>query len=300
MKITGLLFPIVISSFPFLPLTAQENQVKIGRFSAREVQVQSGIFMQSTIPGNLHDFRKLAPESFLLNNDLSGFSQRMSGGSYTGTMFSLQAGFRFSDNQKKAYKINPLIRMGVTYYSGSSMTNHLYKRTSGTYDILTSSQTGETFRIDSTNRESIHMNFFTRHLRFDGALIYRTFPGARFSLFTGAGFTAGLTIGAQTNISHSSNTWLNTYSSSDASINYSKSFDSDFYESETLTNSPQFGFSGYIPLGINFRVAKKHAFWSHLHVFFEMRMGIDFIVIKNIKTLENTIRHQGVGLKIKW
>jgi hypothetical protein len=300
MKITGLLFPIVLTFFPFLPLRAQENHVKISRFSVREVQIQSGNFIQSTIPGTLEDFRKLAPESVLLNTDMSGFSQRMSGGSYTGAMFSIMAGFQFSDNQKKAYKTNPLLRMGVTYYSGMPLTNHLTKRTSGTYDILTSYQTGDIFRIDSTNREAIYMDFFTRHLRFDGSMIYRTFPGARFSLFTGAGVTAGLTFGAQTYISHNSNTWLDIYTSSDVNLNYWKSFDSDFYESETFTNSNQLGFSGYIPLGVNYRVSKKHEFWSHMHIFCEIRMGIEFIVIKNIKTLEYTTRHQGVGLKIVW
>jgi hypothetical protein len=290
---------IVFTALTF-NLSAQDHEKTPKKLKPVEVQIQTGWYLEQERPGTVEEFKKLAPQSDLLNSDFTGFSQYGYSDYVSSPLFSILVGFQFIDKQKEKFRPNPLFRIGISYFSGYPLEYALSRRTSGIYDTLTSSQSGEIYIIDSINREYYFMDFSTKYLRFDGSVIYRTNPAARFSLFTGAGLTAGLSFNSETSVYYSNSTRLEARSS------YTRDFYMNQYLgnrksiSESYSNKSQFGFSGYIPLGMDFRIGKKHPFWSNIHMFCEMRLGINVTFLKDVKTLVNNSMHNGLGLKFTW
>jgi hypothetical protein len=299
MRVTNYLSIVVLSALSSA-LTAQESEKPLKWLKAQEIQIQTGGYLERTLLGSVEDFKKLAPNSELLKNDLTGYNQDWYAYYYSNPMFSILVGFQFNDRQKEKPRPNPLLRLGISYFSGYPLANSFSKETSGFYDTLTSSQTGKTYVIDSVNREYFSVDYFTNYLRFDGSLIYRTNPEARFSFFTGAGLTAGISFNSETYIYHSNYTWLSAQSSGDLYYPAGRYTQSGGYSSEHFPNKSHFGFSGYIPLGMDFRLGKKHPFWSNIHLFYELRLGLNVNFIPDLKTVANTNIHNGFGLKFTW
>ena len=209
-------------------------------------------------------------------------------------------GLQFSDKQKSAYKANPLLRLGISYFSGTSITSAFYKEERFPYDTLTSSQTGQVIYIDSINSKSYSMNYSSEQLRLDASLIFRTNPEARWSLFAGIGVNAGLSINASTDI------YFNRYESSDTRFingNGSSPYgysNTDNSKSENFKNKSNFGLSTYIPMGVDFRIGKKKEFWKRTHLFYELRPGVNITSIPELRTITNSSIQHGIGLRVSW
>jgi hypothetical protein len=291
---------IVVLTASSAALSAQESDKPLKLLKVQEIQIQTGGYIERSLPGSVADFKKLAPDSELLKNDLTGYNQDWYTQYYSNPLFSILVGFQFNDRQTEKPRPNPLLRLGISYYSGYPLENSFSKETSGLYDTLTSSQTGEIFIIDSVNREYFSMDYFTSYLRFDGSLIYRTNPEARFSFFTGAGLTAGISFNSETYIYHSNRTFLSTQPWGGSYFPSDTYTQSNGYSSEHFPNKSNFGFSGYIPLGMDFRIGKKHPFWSNIHMFYELRLGLNVNFITDLRTVANTHVHNGFGLKFTW
>ncbi|HPS71758.1 MAG TPA: hypothetical protein PLM70_05865 [Bacteroidales bacterium] len=69
-------------------------------------------------------------------------------------------------------------------------------------------------------------------------------------------------------------------------------------ESEMINNNNNFGFSAYIPLGVDFRIGKKRDFWKRIHLFYELRPNINVTYIPNLRSITNTSINHGIGCKI--
>jgi hypothetical protein len=293
MKTRNLLPAIILLTISFSVFGQEQESKTIKRISIHDIYIQTGwLNARNANAGTLTDFKALAPQSVLLKNDLTAYSQ-YGGSSPTSGIFSVMLGIQFSDKQKKSYKANPLLRLGIIF-SGTNLTNELYKEDSKRYDTLTSSRTGQTTYVDSIHSKSYNMNYTSQQLRFDGSIIFRTNPQARWSLFTGIGITAGFSFNTYTNISY------NTSSYSSLSGLSSLSSYSYPYSTENYKNKTNFGFSSYIPMGINFRIGKKREFWKHTHLFFELRPGINVTSIPELSTYINPSMQYGFGLKYSW
>lgn len=291
---------VVILLTVSLSVIGQEQQPKtVKRISIHDFYIQTGMFLERNTNGTLTDFKTLAPKSVLLNSDFTGYSSS-NGFSLTGnSMFSVMLGIQFSDKQKKAYKTNPLLRLGISYFSGTSLTSSLYKDERKPYDTLTSTQTGQTVYRDSITTKSYSMNHSSEQLRFDGSLIFRTNTEARWSLFTGIGITAGLSINANTDIDYITYSRIETR---DQNGNTSPSSSSDNFKikTERYSSKNNFGLSAYIPMGVDFRIGKKREFWKRTHLFFELRPGINSTSIPELRTITNASMQYGLGLKVSW
>src|ERR1019366_2242156 len=241
MKTRNLLPAIILLTISFSVFGQEQESKTIKRISIHDIYIQTGwLNARNANAGTLTDFKALAPQSVLLKNDLTAYSQ-YGGSSPTSGIFSVMLGIQFSDKQKKSYKANPLLRLGIIF-SGTNLTNELYKEDSKRYDTLTSSRTGQTTYVDSIHSKSYNMNYTSQQLRFDGSIIFRTNPQARWSLFTGIGITAGFSFNTYTNISY------NTSSYSSLSGLSSLSSYSYPYSTENYKNKTNFGFSSYIPI----------------------------------------------------
>jgi hypothetical protein len=298
---TSNIISVVISLTVCFSVFGQENPpTTLKRISVKGFYVQSGFFIEQNTNATLTDFKTLAPQSILLNKNMTDFSQSY-GFSVTGnSMFSVLLGLQFSDKQKTTYKKNPLVRLGISYFSGTTLTGGSYKSMRKPFDTLTSAQSGQITFIDSVTSKSYNMNYSSKQLRFDGSVIFRTRPEARWSLFTGIGITAGISFNATTNIDYSTFVGTETRNSNNnafSSYNYSNSGDS---KTEIFRNKNSIGASTYIPLGIDFRIGRKSEFWKQAHLFYELRPSINVTSIPELRTITNAGLQHGLGLRISW
>jgi hypothetical protein len=246
---------------------------------------------------------KLAPQSELLSSNLLDFSQ--SGGRVFngGAALSVMLGFKFSDKERTSYRANPLLRLGFSYSSGSYLSNNTFNEFRFPYDTLTSNQTGEQVYVDSVISRSSGANYRSDQIRFNGSLIFRTNPEARWSLYSGIGITAGVSLNATTDIYYTTNLGTETVNSNDNGYGngYGYGYENNSSSetiSESYRNNTNFGFSAYVPFGIDFRLGKKREFWKRLHLFYEIKPEISVVSIPELYTITSARLQQGVGIRV--
>jgi len=209
-------------------------------------------------------------------------------------------GIQFSDKPKTTYKANPLLRLGVSYFSGTSLTGSFYKEDRKTCDTLTSTQTGRTVYLDSVTTKSYSMNYSSEQLWFDGSLIFRTNPKARWSLFAGIGITAGFSINANTEIYYSKSDWIAARHPDGNHLFLYFSAGSYDSKEEKYRNKNNFSASTFIPLGINYRIKKNGEFLKPIYLFYELRPGIYITSIPELRTITNANIQHWFGLRVSW
>ena len=266
------------------------------RIKITEVYVQTGFVAHNKAVNTLDDFRKLAPQSTLLDSNFNGYSSHSNAfTNNVGFAFSTLVGINFLNHQKTNYNSNPQLRLGISYMSGISMSRSLRKEDTKPYDTLTSSQTGEIILIDSVSTNHFNMQYNNEQLRLHASLIFRTNPKARWSLYTGAGITAGMSFNAHTQIgfSHSNSTTVNN-----SGNYYGDTYGSYDQTTEDFINKNSFGFSAFIPLGVDWRVARKREFWKRLHLYCELGEQIDFSTVPELRTYTSSGITFSLGLRV--
>jgi hypothetical protein len=300
MNKSNIALAVVMQSFIF-PVLAQEQKPKtIKRISVYDYHVQAGISLERNNTATYSDFEKLAPNSVLLTNNLANYSS-YNGVSLNGNnMFSAILGLQFSDKQKSLYKSNPILRVGISYFSSTTLSSNVFNEVRKPYDTLTSNQTGQTIYIDSLITKNYSMNYTSDQLRFDGSLIFRTDSEARWSLFGGIGFTAGFSINANTYIHHNNSLRTETRNQNGNVFFAYNPGSMDVNRSERFKNKTNFVASAYIPMGVDFRIGKKREFWKRTHLFYELRPGVNITTIPELRTITTASLQQGLGVRVKW
>lgn len=243
----------------------------------------SGMHFYPVGSSNISDFQKLAPESILLKEDMTGYNS-FNGRYVNGnSIYSVLLGIRFKENKA------PLLRLGLNYTASNNLQNFLFKEEIFPYDTLTSSQTGEQYYLDSTTWKSYSMYHSSEQIRLDASLVYRTNAEARWSLFTGIGTMIGFAFNSVANISYHESYTTGGYQTSSYSTNN--------YVSETHSTKNYLSTSLYIPLGIDFRIGKNREFWKRIHLLYEIRPTMNFAFVPELKPLVNVSLIQNVGLK---
>jgi hypothetical protein len=279
-------------------LTAQNDSLRpIQKLNACEVNVLFGGYFQPIQYGTIAEFKKLAPGSELLKADFTAYNQFNDYVSSINSMFSVNLGFRFGNSSKSAYRKNPLLRLGFSYFSTTDLANNLGQTTTFRNDTLVSSGTGQVYYIDSTIYRSYNMQHTSDQLRLDVSLVYRTDPKARWQFYAGLGLTAGASLKSYTTVNYmvsgslvSTDYYLYPVSSEQ---NYE-------YKNEYFRNSADIGMSAYVPLGLDFRLGKKRPFWKRTHLFYEARPGASFSNIGDLGFFANISVQQGLGIKVNW
>jgi hypothetical protein len=257
-----------------------------------DMSVSSGQFWQYTDYSTIEDFRKLAPNSDILKDDLSDHSGGSSSALYIYPVYSVNMGLRFYSKSKQDYKHNPQVRVGFSFFTQTLLTANYSRADYKRYDTLTSSQTGDMIFVDSVHTSMYGMSYSTEELRLDASVIYRTSSSPRWSLYAGLGINAGWALQATTVISHND---LNatTYATS-PSYNWYNASNSEF---EQFRNKGSFGAAVYFPLGINMRLGKKREFWMPFHIYAEMRAGLNMNSIPGVGSSVLPASQFGIGLR---
>lgn len=228
------------------------------------VHVAGGAFMVGDQLLFRGDLDKVAPGSALLGQDLGGhtFSDDRY---YSGTgSFEMSIGLHPCMQQGRR---GPELRLGFIY-AGQVSQNALLRHTvQAAYDTLTSSQTGQQVFLDSVYQSDYRILRSGERFGLNASIIWRT--NGRWSLFGGAGLAGGPTMNMRTRIRHQVMHWVD---GPDVGYdNYPTNWRENEDNEELFRNGTGWWSSFYVPIGLDFQLARRNSFWNRLHLYYEVR-----------------------------
>jgi len=231
-------------------------------------------------PAQIGDFSALASGSSILLNDFSQYHQngmlfdymwpyRISRRTGTSSFQSLQVGLKLP-------RCNGTLRLGISNYKNNLMNAYASYSESHVVDTLISSQNGSMTFIDSTVSRNVFGNYSNQQIRFEAAYVWETNAGERWAFSAGAGMSFGVSYQSRTSLHYQE------YTNSYQGFGTYQGTQTSTYESEHYNNSLSFGANLYVPLGINFRLGTKSAFWKPWMIYTELRPQLSFNSIPNV------------------
>jgi hypothetical protein len=142
-------------------------------------------------------------------------------------------------------------------------------------DTLISSQNGSMTFVDSTISRNVFGNYNNQQIRIDAAYVWEMNAGERWAFSAGAGLSFGLSYQSQTSLHYTE------YTNSYQGYGSYTGNQTTTHESETYKNPMAWGANIYVPLGINFRLGTKRAFWKPWMIYSELRPQLSFNSIPN-------------------
>ncbi|MCK9254943.1 MAG: hypothetical protein GX793_06995 [Bacteroidales bacterium] len=300
MKTQSLLFVFFLISTVLFSQNDEIDSYKTARIS--DVNFQVAYFTEEKTSGNIQDFILLAPNSDLLKIDFSDYNKIMRTYLSEQTCFSINLGLQFVDKSKLNYRKNPNLRLGLTYFSGTNSRQAYSKKDYTTIDSLYFLNTDYVGVVDSINYKTIDLKHYSEQLHLDFAVLFRTKPEARWSLYTGLGLSAGISVNTKVEISFSESTSVQASSLQLGfmHLNPETYLDSmPINQDEIHKTKLFFAISGYIPLGIDFRIGKKRDFWKHTHLFYELRPSLNYSFSPEIGRVNKTYMLSLFGIKVE-
>lgn len=260
----------------------------------------SGGFIGISNPALLrNDLDKLCPSSTILNTNRDKYSHSSNYYGYSSSssgLFSGQIGVNLFKT-KTQRSVTPLLRIGVSAGEVNLINDYLSYADRFPYDTLTSSRTGEQIITDSVAGSRINVAQQGQQICLNVALLFQTDPERRLSFFAGVEAGFGLSFNNRTYVSEY--TFNSTHSSNE--YYYASSYyGSNNYKSETHLNENGWLVQTGIPIGINLRLAKKTPLLNQFHLFTEIKPGLGFYHVPELKTYAafNTQTLMGVRFKI--
>lgn len=220
----------------------------------------------------LLQWRSLLPNSELLKRDLSGYGRERGFGRNLAAagLFSVHASFRLG-GAERAKRSGAYLRTGFSYqaHGGTGMSLSRYDRVP--YDTLTSSQTGNITLVDSVYSSRYDITHRYQQVMLDASVIFmKEFP-RRWALYGGAGAAVGGAFGGIGRVEYQEDRYVSHYSGSGG-----RGFGIDADEEEEFRTKDDFVLVLYAPLGVSYRMGRRHVFWRALNLCYEMRPSLSF------------------------
>ncbi|MCC7502880.1 MAG: hypothetical protein IT229_10145 [Flavobacteriales bacterium] len=257
------------------------------------VYVGGGAFFAGEQPLYRQDISLLAPGSALLAGGLSDHDYSNAG--YEDATGLFDAGVSFHPF-RKAGGLGAELRVGFLYGGRSTLTGYLRRITRTPYDTLTSSQTGETFYVDSVHNSTYLVECSAERFGLSTSLVWRT--KGRWSIYGGVGFAGGLLMNARTEVYHSTFDGVDDPNSSRPNDVHDGRYAGNG-GSETFRNGTGWWLSLNTPIGLDFQVARRSAFWSRVHLYDELRPQLLFQGTPELGTATNLGLQSVFGVRLK-
>lgn len=283
---------------------AQEvSEASVKRVKVTDFYLTGGFVMNTLPTWSISDFQTLAPNSQLMDTDFTGYDTYstyhyggpMNSNMNTNKQVSMMLGFSFSDKDKTKMKGNPHLRIGLTYRSGELLTGNAWRTDRYTFDTLSSSG-GNEYTVDSVFSNNYRMNYSSQQLHIDVSVLFRTSPERKASLFGGIGITTGVGLNSKTNIDY--NQQISTTVNYPSYQEYSGHHGSYTYQSDAVKNETAYGFSAYVPMGLDIRLGNRNEFWKRIHLSLEMRPSLNVFVSPELGTMTTFASYHGLGMKV--
>jgi hypothetical protein len=172
-------------------------------------------------------------------------------------------------------KCQGTLRLGISNFSNQLMSAYGSYYESHVVDTLISSQNGSMTFVDSTISRNVFGNYNNQQIRIDAAYVWEMNAGERWAFSAGAGLSFGLSYQSKTSLHYTE------YTNSYQGYGSYAGNQTTTHESETYKNPMNWGANIYVPLGINFRLGTKRAFWKPWMIYSELRPQLSFNSIPN-------------------
>lgn len=289
---------LVIATLYCSAQVVEEPKPKI--LHIQDVSVFSGFGLSRTATLQFSDFQKLFPGSQLLQQDMAGYQNYYYSYLETTGNFGVLVGMQFRDKAGKAYRRNPTLRAGFQYGSGVYFSGGKVLTTNTIIDTLISQQTGQMYLVDSINTKSYTASYTSQQIRLDVSLLFGTNSEARWSFYGGIGLNAGMSLRATTEITYGEFAATRMYFGSGFNGFNNVNQEQLEYNTEQIINKANMVFTGYVPLGIDFRVGKKRQFWKQVHLLYEIRPALTMTRIPELGVYPEAQIVQQFGIKVRW
>jgi hypothetical protein len=167
-------------------------------------------------------------------------------------------------------KCQGTLRLGISNFSNQLMSAYGSYYESHVVDTLISSQNGSMTFVDSTISRNVFGNYNNQQIRIDAAYVWEMNAGERWAFSAGAGLSFGLSYQSKTSLHYTE--YTNSYQGYGSYAGNQITT----HESETYKNPMNWGANIYVPLGINFRLGTKRAFWKPWMIYSELRPQLSF------------------------
>jgi hypothetical protein len=289
--LTAMFLLIVFASYcQELP---EQNDYPLFRLSEFSASTGSGLnhrkFSKSI------DFQIFAPESIILANMHNNNLDFADYYNYSGDAF-----FSFLLGMKIKNTKNPIIRMGVSYFSALNISGRLFDDEIFRLDTLNASNSGVQYYKDSLIYHYYDSDYTAELVHLDLSVVWYANPDSRWSFYAGAGLTAGFSLNNQTSIDYQRHTRIYIYESNNPSGTTHSGSYTYHDENEIFSNNLSSTFSLYIPLGLDFRIGKNRAFWNNIHLFYDLRPAINFVNIPESGSYYTASFLQAMGVRFIW
>lgn len=287
------LFVIVVSAG--FDLFSQETDESTRVIQIYDWSLNPGVSYDYGVRRTTEDFAVLAPQAGLTDIVYPADypPSYWHSAVYLNPAFNASVGGRFYSKEKQAYCKIPSIRLGLGYNRITPFGGRIYYSNETTVDTLVSTETGQTYYLDSVVSESYWMYYNAHVMKVDFSFLLRFNSEGRWSFYTGAGLSAGVSFSATTSIDH------NTYAETKFRIGDESNYVVGLFESDDrkYKNKTGFNASCYLPVGLDLRLGKESAFWKRAHLFYEMRIGVNFVFIPELRMIRSTNFQQGLGFR---
>ncbi|MEX1189832.1 MAG: hypothetical protein WED33_11285 [Bacteroidia bacterium] len=264
----------VLFSISIFSLKAQDSQVNKSILKISDFSVQLGINSLPIQPSSVDNFRKLAPESQLLNANFENYNSSKLLAFSSNSFMSILLGMELKNRKSKEYKSNPKLRLGFNYGSFSTLSGFLNQNERFVYDTLISAQTGHVYYVDSVVNRSLIMDQNTQQLSLDIALLYRTNTENRISLYTGIGLGGGISLNTTTSITYNKRSKSETDLETNSYTTGNSYSEETTFKTESFKNKNPYTVWVYVPIGIDFRIGKYSEILKNVNLFLEMRPAL--------------------------
>lgn len=258
--------------------------------------ISGGASGNSSIFG-LNDFRKIYPASSILKRDLSGFSGY--GENYFSEYFGFGVMVGRTSRQMRVLgeRVKGTLRAGFYYDEASYFSYTLTDGSNTRVDTIKNSQGVSQFYIDSAYYKTASMYYDAKSLRAEVSALLRFNDEQRWSFYLGVGLSAGMTFNNSVNVSYSEQEVIETYPAEGLSGTSATKVEFPVYENDQSAVSSGWVVNAFVPLGIDFRLAKTGRSLEFMHLFTEVRPGISFMEIPDVRTVSGTQVSFHLGLR---
>jgi hypothetical protein len=285
--VTSLLFPLMGSAQAFEKEPQENKRSNPSPLSGVAIQ-SAGMIMDASFEAQLENFRKLAPESNILDRDLSGFSKDIGFYDQSSGAFSIYVDFPIE--WELFDYLSPKIRIGLQFMHYGALNYSLSRSDYFRVDTLTNSS-GRSLYVDSISSQHIDIEYSQDQILVDVGILFSSNENSRWAVKGGFSLAAGFTQSAGTRMFYDRSA---EYTAQLAGIVYSN----DYYsEEESFRNDGGFVGVASIPLILDFRIARKGNFFARSHLYTEVRPFLYYTSIPEISNQTQSGLSFGFGFR---
>lgn len=250
-------------------------------------------------------FNRSATDNFLLNqvatsdlipanlNDYQSGIFDYSSGSGT---FEIMAGFAWRSSEEFGSKIHKRLRLGISYSQPGVMSSSYYLNQEFPFDTLVSSQTGNEFYIDSTYSSNLGMSYDVSSLALNTAFLWTTDDDARVSFYGGVSLGLALSFSSKVSVDRNDFSYL-SYEDGYAINYFTDEIQSLSQGQESFRQAASLGFGFSSPIGVDWRIGRQEKNLNELHLFGEVRPGVNFNSIPDYELISQFRSSWHLGLR---